>query len=79
MRSKLPGTNWNGIATREFMRTLELCSSYSEEEVARAMGYAVAWHATSFDVVEDVLKRNGHQGGRTCLTEPGANATLPAG
>lgn len=51
----------NGIATREFIRTLELCSSYSEEEVARAMDQALAWHAASFDVVKNILKRNGHQ------------------
>jgi transposase len=50
----------NGAATREFIRTLELCSSYSEEEVAQAMDQALAWHACCFDVVNNILKRNRH-------------------
>lgn len=50
----------NGAATREFIRTLELCSSYPEEEVAQAMDQALAWHATSFDVVNHILKRSRH-------------------
>jgi transposase len=50
----------NGAATREFIRALELCSSYPEEEVALAMDQALAWHAASFDVVNHILKRNRH-------------------
>lgn len=48
----------NGAATREFIRTLELCSSYHEEEVAQAMDQALAWHTASFDAVNHILKRN---------------------
>lgn len=51
----------NGTATREFIRTLELCSGYSEEEVARAMDQALDWHAATFDVVNHILKQNCHQ------------------
>ena len=51
----------NGVATREFIRTLELCSSYSEEEVAQAMDQALARHATSFDTVNHILKQSRHQ------------------
>jgi transposase len=50
----------NGAATREFIRTLELCSSYPEAEVAQAMDKALAWHVTGFDVVNNILKRNRH-------------------
>jgi transposase len=46
----------NGAATREFIRALELCSSYPEEEVARAMDQALAWHASSLDVLIRILQ-----------------------
>jgi len=47
----------NGAATREFIQTLELCSSYPEEEVAQGMDQALTWHAPSFDVVNRILKQ----------------------
>lgn len=50
----------NGAATREFIQTLELCSSYPEEEVAQAMDQALAWHAPSLDAVSHILKQNRH-------------------
>jgi len=50
----------NGAATREFIRALELCSSYPEDEVAQAMDQALAWRATSFDVLNHILKRSRH-------------------
>ena len=48
----------NGAATREFIRTLELCTSYPEEVVAQAMDQALSWHACSFDVVHHILKQS---------------------
>jgi len=51
----------NGVATREFIRTLELCSSHSEEAVARAMDQALAWHAASFDMVDHILRQHSDQ------------------
>ena len=48
----------DGAATREFIRVLELCSSYPEEKVAQAMDQALKWHALSFDVVSHILKRD---------------------
>ena len=48
----------NGAATREFIRTLEFCSSYPEEEVAQAMDEALSRHAVSFDVVNNLLRQS---------------------
>ena len=48
----------DGFATREFIRVLELCSSYPEEKVAQAMDQALVWHASSFDVVNNILRRD---------------------
>lgn len=50
----------NGAATREFIRTLELCSGYPEDEVAQAMDQALTWHAVSFDAVNHILKQSQH-------------------
>jgi hypothetical protein len=47
----------DGVATREFIRVLELCSNYPEEKVAQAMDQALKWHALSFDVVNHILKQ----------------------
>jgi len=48
----------DGVATREFIRVLELCSSYPEERVAQAMDQALKWHALGFDGINNILKRD---------------------
>jgi transposase len=48
----------DGTATREFIRVLELCSSYPEEKVAQAMDQALKWHALSFDAISHILKQD---------------------